>query len=409
VVTLIALLILVAIAYRATSAEERVRLAKGLAVHLRRVTPLVAWGEADWRPVQTALRARTPRALIVPALVVLHVVVVGLMLAAPGPAGDPDTLIAFGASFGPRTTTGEWWRLVTTIFVHAGLLHLVVNLIGLVQAGLILERLVGPAAFLVVYVTAGATAALVGLAVHPTGVTVGSAGAVFGVYGLLLATAIGGVRHPAAVPVARAATCRLGPAAAAFVLYSLATAHLPAVAELAALGVGLLCGMVLVGDMAERQPRMTRVATVSGMALVLVVAGAAPLRGIADARPALGEVLAVEDRAVQVYGAAVERFRSGLAGPDVLVEIIETGILPELAAAAALVERLDRVPREHQPWLRAAHEYAQLRADSWRLRAEGLRRRDMRALQEADRVERAALDALATIRPDVAVATAPRD
>ena len=77
------------------------------------------------------------------------------MLVGTGSFSDPATLVGWGASLATRTTNGEWWRLLTMTFVHAGLFHLLVEVGALVSAGLVLERLLGPLAFGGVYVAAG--------------------------------------------------------------------------------------------------------------------------------------------------------------------------------------------------------------------------------------------------------------
>src|SRR5690606_14314421 len=92
--------------------------------------------------------------------------------------GDPETLTRWGASTGPLTSNGEWTRLLTSLFVHTGPLHLMVNVIALVQLGLILERLTGSAAFTAVYLTSGLFAGLVSLAAFPVEVTAGASGGI---------------------------------------------------------------------------------------------------------------------------------------------------------------------------------------------------------------------------------------
>jgi membrane associated rhomboid family serine protease len=56
---------------------------------------------------------------------------------------SPRDLIWWGANFGPRTTNGEWWRLLTATVLHAHLPHLIFNMIALLMVGPIVERLVG--------------------------------------------------------------------------------------------------------------------------------------------------------------------------------------------------------------------------------------------------------------------------
>ena len=104
-----------------------------------------------------------------PVLVAVNVIVFLMMGWGSDPAAGPESLVAWGASFGPRTTNGEWWRLVASMFVHTGLFQLLVNCAALVQLGLILERLVGHITFAAVYVAAGVLASLVSLSDYPHG------------------------------------------------------------------------------------------------------------------------------------------------------------------------------------------------------------------------------------------------
>ena len=110
-----------------------------------------------------ALRARTRWTLATPVLVAANVVLFVWMAVAPGPIDSPETLVAWGGSIGPRTTNGEWWRLVTAPFVHTGFVALAANMIGLVQPARLLERLVGPLALVGVYLVAGMFATVVSL------------------------------------------------------------------------------------------------------------------------------------------------------------------------------------------------------------------------------------------------------
>src|SRR4051812_4981061 len=144
-------------------------------------------------PFRRALRARTPWAVVTPALVALNVTIFILMLLGGGAFGDPDTLVAWGGSFAPRTTNGEWWRLVAAMFVHSGRLQLFVNMAALLQVGYLLERLHGGFAVATVYFAAGVFANLLTTSVNPMAVSVGASGAVCGLYGMLAVTIMFGV------------------------------------------------------------------------------------------------------------------------------------------------------------------------------------------------------------------------
>src|SRR4029077_17115659 len=92
---------------------------------------------------------------------------------------------------------GEWWRLLACMFLHAGELHLFFNMITLFSLGSLLERLVGPLRFLVIYFAAGLGGSLLS-ALNPENVmSVGASGAIPGRAGALLALHF---RRPAGFP-----------------------------------------------------------------------------------------------------------------------------------------------------------------------------------------------------------------
>ncbi len=80
---------------------------------------------------------------------------------------------------------GEWWRLVCPMFLHVGIIHILFNMMVLRQAGPLVERALGSAKFLALYLVAGLigdAASLYWHAPYPAGV--GASGAVFGVIGM---------------------------------------------------------------------------------------------------------------------------------------------------------------------------------------------------------------------------------
>jgi rhomboid protease GluP len=98
--------------------------------------------------------------------------------------------IAHGSNFGPYTLSGQWWRLLTSVFIHLGLAHFAFNMIVLAQTGRIAERLFGNARFMALYLFAGLTGSLMSLLWHPGVNSAGASGAIFGVLGGLLAYVI---------------------------------------------------------------------------------------------------------------------------------------------------------------------------------------------------------------------------
>ncbi len=96
-------------------------------------------------------------------------------------------LLAWGANFRPSTTNGEWWRLLTSTFLHGGLIHLIANMYGLLFVGIFLEPLLGRTKYLTVYLLMGILASCASLWWYDATVSVGASGAIFGLYGLFLA------------------------------------------------------------------------------------------------------------------------------------------------------------------------------------------------------------------------------
>jgi membrane associated rhomboid family serine protease len=393
--TMIAILVLLGAVYYFTTPEEKARWLRASLRVVRRWTDLAVHLQPERGPFGDALRERTPRPLVTPALVVLNIAIFVSMLVGPGALSDPNTVVGWGGNFGPRTTNGEWWRLVTATFVHSGALHLIANIVGLVQIGLILERLFGRAAFATVYLAAGLGSSLVNLFMHPVTVSAGASGSIFGVYGLFLASLIPALVRRSTLTVPLMTLLKLLPAAGVFALYSMAAGFTGA-PEMVGLAVGFVCGIVLTKDVAVRTPPLLRVAATMGAVVLLAIASAIPMRGVADVRGEIERVATLEQRTAGSYDDAVRRFRNGEISIKALGEMIDRAILPELRAARARLVRLEgeRIPSEQQPLVIAAGEYFRLREESWRVRAEALRKSSTARLQVADEAERVSLQAL---------------
>lgn len=82
---------------------------------------------------------------------------------------------------------GDWYRLVTAMFLHASLLHLVFNMLALYWLGTVVEQALGTPRFLLLYFVAGIAGSAGALAMSdPFAVTVGASGAIYGIMGALL-------------------------------------------------------------------------------------------------------------------------------------------------------------------------------------------------------------------------------
>lgn len=120
------------------------------------------------------------------ALIGLNVVVYLAELAAGGNVdGLDNTIYEHGALFGPLVAQGDWWRLITSAFLHYGPLHLAINMYSLYFGGTILEQVIGRWRFALLYVVSGLAGSAGALVHTPNVPTVGASGAIFGVFGAL--------------------------------------------------------------------------------------------------------------------------------------------------------------------------------------------------------------------------------
>jgi rhomboid protease GluP len=99
---------------------------------------------------------------------------------------DMQILVDMGAMFGPLTVLkGEWWRLVTAMFLHGGMTHLLMNMFSLYIVGRGAETYFDTKSYLSIYFFSGIIGGLVSLYMHPVSVGVGASGAIFGIFGAL--------------------------------------------------------------------------------------------------------------------------------------------------------------------------------------------------------------------------------
>lgn len=95
-------------------------------------------------------------------------------------------LVAVGANERTAVLAGQYWRLLTSMFLHGGLLHLALNAWALYQLGTLFESLLGSSRMLVTYFVSGITGSVASI-VWTQAPSVGASGAIFGLLGALIA------------------------------------------------------------------------------------------------------------------------------------------------------------------------------------------------------------------------------
>jgi rhomboid protease GluP len=206
-------------------------------------------------------------------LIAANVAVFALELAAGGGLGGPGPkeMIALGADFGPLTCGGQPWRLVTAMFLHFGAVHLVMNMVCLYQVGIV-ERLLGRAQYLALYVAAGLVGGLASLAMHPLAVGAGASGAVFGMFGAFTAVVI--VRRERIDPGAWRRTMRsLGTFFAINLVFGLSQRGIDLAAHVGGLAGGFVGAFVLAKTASPTSRPLLRALAVAAVGVGVAFAG----------------------------------------------------------------------------------------------------------------------------------------
>ena len=95
-------------------------------------------------------------------------------------------VLAEGALYGPAVADGDWYRLVTAMFLHGSLIHIAFNMFALYWLGTVVEEAIGTMRFVLIYFVSGLAGSAGALLLSPGEVTVGASGAIWGVMGALL-------------------------------------------------------------------------------------------------------------------------------------------------------------------------------------------------------------------------------
>ena len=322
-------------------------------------------------------------------------------------APTPDALVAWGADYGPLTTHGQWWRLVTATFVHIGLTHLLVNMFALFVIGRFTERLFGNTGFLVLYLLGGIAASLTSLSIHPTIVSAGASGAIFALYGGLIGFLL--VRR-SAMSYATATSLALN--AAGFVAFNLFYGLTKAHIDMAAHVGGLLAGVPIGAAMAFDPATTTRAERLWRSALVCIF-GAAILMPVARRIPVLDDwprefaswMSLTRDTATRLNQLREKKDGDQAPAPEEIADRIDRQLVPPLDAERARLEKLRLLP-EQQAVARKAIAYLTLQAEALRMAAEAERTGDAALNSQASAKGDQAAEVLQSILPDPKLAAA---
>lgn len=195
------------------------------------------------------------------ALFAVNVAVFIAMVISGVSAIDPDTqqVLKWGADYGPYTLGGQYWRLLTAMFLHFGIIHIAANMWCLWSLGRLAEKLLGSVSLICIYLLTGFGSDLLSLSWDPMRVSAGASGAIFGIAGALIA-----VLQFANLGLAPETVSRLRGYVVRFALLNLfigLKGHIDNMAHLGGLVTGLLIGFFLArtfNSPAEERPAQCR-------------------------------------------------------------------------------------------------------------------------------------------------------
>ena len=350
-------------------------------------------------PLHDLLRQRVPQVRVTQWLIGINLLVFVAMLAnGAGLWHSSNTIqLAWGANFGPATQDGEWWRLGSALFLHFGVLHLVMNMWALWDGGQLVERMYGHLRFAAIYFLSGISGNLLSLVSHHgQAISGGASGAIFGVYGALLVCLWRERRqlHPHEF---RWLFWGASGFAALTIVLGLLIPGIDNAAHVGGFLTGLLSGVVLAralepGQTVPWRPRSLAAAAFA-LALLLVVGQIpAPTWLWSEetlARKEVSEFLRDDAAIRQAWQKILNDSKHGGVSFDELAGRIDTAIGDRYEES---FEHLTLFPINpalpSAKTLEMLREYAELRRDASRSLAEGLRSKDSAKIREAIALEK---------------------
>ncbi|KIG18787.1 rhomboid family serine protease [Enhygromyxa salina] len=296
-----------------------------------------------------------------------------------------DALIEFGGNFGIRTSNGQWWRLLTSMFLHGGIYHIGFNLYFMWVIGRLSEQIYGPSAYAVIYFASGMLASMLSVAWEPAAVSVGASGALFGVFGALMGFTIrrrGVLPQAFVVSVKRNALMLIG-------LNAVVAVVVPGI-DIAAHVGGLVAGVglgYLISQLAERpvstpaEAKRVRVRALAvacaGTIAVLAAGGTAlHLQDWDDPTDALSNAY---DRAV----AAEIAYNESAGDLAKRLVVLEQQAIPAMHECSTELATLERLPKRARERVDMWSRYCDLAGQAFAKDLEGLRNGDDATLEQA--------------------------
>jgi len=350
--------------------------------------------------------ALTPRIFVTYALVAMNVAVFGLMCFNQIDLMSPNTddMIAWGANFGPLTIDGQWWRLVTSMFLHFGVVHLGLNMYVLYADGPLMERLLGNVGFAVMYVVSGICGSIASLFWNPLAVSAGASGAIFGLFGAMLGSL---VRHQGSIPPQISVQLRNGGLLflVVNVVFGFTQPNIDQAAHLGGFAGGFVCGVLMgrkyTGEAAAQRTLGNVLVAVFGVVVFFggTLAAKHYYGGVPTAYEALEGYDEVNARTFDMVAAFSDRSEKEQLSDEDAADFFEKEILPEWNARREALLEIARIPTALREQVDLRAEYMTLRSEEWQLYVAAVRTQDVETTRQFEMKHEAADAAMKRLHP----------
>ena len=277
---------------------------------------------------------------------------------------DNESLLLWGANFRPVTLDGEWWRLISSCFLHIGIFHLLMNMYALLYIGLLLEPYLGKSRFLSAYLITGIAGSAASLYWNELTISAGASGAIFGMYGVFLAMLTTNL-------IEKSARKALLTSIAVFVGYNLLNGlkgGIDNAAHIGGLVSGLIVGYSFYPSLVKPNIPKLKFGTIGLLSLLILTSSFFVLTttspsDISKYENEMEQFVLLEEKALSIYNLPETS-----TDQEYLNEIQKTGI-PNWKSSIQLLERVDQfeLPTAIHDRNSKLIEYCNLRIKSYEL------------------------------------------
>lgn len=263
-------------------------------------------------------------------LIALNVAMFAVELASGLDAMQPRApeMLRLGGNYAPLTLVHhEWWRVIASMFLHFGILHIAMNMICLAQ-GRVVEKVYGHAGFAVIYAASGIIGGIASVAMRANVVSAGASGAVFGVFGAFGAFLLLTRNEDNRAEYSRAAQ-RLGTFIGINLILGFQAKNVDVTAHIAGLITGFVVGMGV--TKVKALPMLGATLAIAIAALIFVPTPHSPLTDFA----------AGEHEIIELYNSKVRAHHAKQITGQQFADAVDTEVLPKWRALVHVVDGVD--------------------------------------------------------------------